>query len=1273
MAVPTWYKTRVQDDEEEKDQPAPPVQIPIETNPSSSGTTVKGAASNIGAAFLNQSQPDTIDTEEVSADAPSWYGNKVKSGGSESSGGGSGGDYPSWYQNKVEEEDADPSNPAVKAFKDFMGGEKATAGNVAIQAAKAGGMYLLDKALSGKSIPKGVFDDASFGIGKLQGWCGVYAGRISTAENVGDYWSQKRTHIDKQKGIKAGDKILIPLGVKWVGGKPQGYGHVMVAITDENASGDFAVAQSNADGRQNRGEGPGIASYGAYNSNELTKRYKSEWGAVNGKLKVNVWNKGVAQQMSQSIATKAPSANASATQLAQFVIDNGITDLKGEDWWNKAKNKKEAWSIIQNTQGEDTNEEARVNTAGGRSALQILGGIALKVGTNKAVDFLSRLKGPSNDQAPPDIDKADYSAEALAKYVVENEVGDLGNKKWWINSPQKAEAWKLINKMKGRAEYFTEGATISQGEIKTTDKKAVDAMTESILGIIDPNNYFSPGLTDNQVAKRADVKSNVNEAAKLTQARINEVQSENENNWWINNPVGNAIYGSVNATAEGVKQLSGGETGNDTNVVAGLKNTAFGILGLVSPGVASFNVTTQLPGIKPVAEATFEKWQGVKDWVKTLPVVEGLNRDGKELLDLGMDIGLFSLIHKGSKQLKEVATNKNVKYSAAEVKDALSEITIGKDGKATPLKTELKRILDGAKEGAEQKQMLKDSYKNGITVKEARSFTKWFNNFFSPLTKKGIIEPNLKPEFQKLLTDGKKAGKGDISQVEFTKQAREVLAKGESATLRDSLPGSKNMSVDMALYDKAPGVGGKNIIDKVVEGQSRLNDLHEKGKTSVVSVEAGKQQALNIDTYTYSDGKVGVGFSLSTEVAEIQAPISGKFSSPREAVKEIMPIIEEAVSKGSDLASEAVRTEIDKLKETKFSKVPNKGEISPWEENGSTLTDVPTKAVEIKNMSKQAIEAEIKSTLDDYIKTALKNGKGQGVIATQHGRKTNNDNWYVKLYRENGGRRPTQQQIREVAMEHLTNGVTDRSIGEMPPNKRFQQLVQKLPTARPDRALKTPGEPAQIPERVAEFKSTISTPESRVSGEQAPIISDGKTATSQQRLAEGQKASEYKKVKTTEQLAKAEKFVTENPELAKKIMRNQDSVPEDLDRGSVLAALRDKAADMGDAKLEAEAQTALTKFKTRTAQDLALLKGDMNTTDYFVRKLLEAKTEAKSSFSIEEKSKSDYLTTEVEQLRKQIKEGMLADESGKVPKGPRQRRERSIKEAQKILDLMTCS
>jgi hypothetical protein len=53
---------------------------------------------------------------------------------------------------------------------------------------------------------------------------------------------------------------------------------MMAAITPQDENGNFVVAQSNADGRQERGEGPGVVTLAVYNVNDLNKRYKTNWG-----------------------------------------------------------------------------------------------------------------------------------------------------------------------------------------------------------------------------------------------------------------------------------------------------------------------------------------------------------------------------------------------------------------------------------------------------------------------------------------------------------------------------------------------------------------------------------------------------------------------------------------------------------------------------------------------------------------------------------------------------------------------------------------------------------------------------------------------------------------------------------------------------------------------------------------------------------------------------------------------------------------------------------
>lgn len=122
-----------------------------------------------------------------------------------------------------------------------------------------------------------------FGVGQVGGWCGVYSSTISTASPVGDTYKEKMTHVVPGEVPSAGDKLILPLGVT---DKDQGYGHVATVIGYNEATGDIYVVESNADGRQNKGNGEGVVTLGTYNINTLNTKYgEQSYGFVPGELK----------------------------------------------------------------------------------------------------------------------------------------------------------------------------------------------------------------------------------------------------------------------------------------------------------------------------------------------------------------------------------------------------------------------------------------------------------------------------------------------------------------------------------------------------------------------------------------------------------------------------------------------------------------------------------------------------------------------------------------------------------------------------------------------------------------------------------------------------------------------------------------------------------------------------------------------------------------------------------------------------------------------------
>lgn len=161
-----------------------------------------------------------------------------------------------------------------------------------------------------------------FGVGTEGGWCGVYASSISTAAPVGDYWSEKISAVDKKDNPTAGDKMVIPVGVTDAN---KSYGHVVTVIDYNEATGDIYVVESNADGRQNRGEGNGVISLGTYNINELRTQYGENFGFVSGELK-EPYKSGVEGiSMTYGSTYSQPAGNTD-----QFIAEAAMLGLTGD-------------------------------------------------------------------------------------------------------------------------------------------------------------------------------------------------------------------------------------------------------------------------------------------------------------------------------------------------------------------------------------------------------------------------------------------------------------------------------------------------------------------------------------------------------------------------------------------------------------------------------------------------------------------------------------------------------------------------------------------------------------------------------------------------------------------------------------------------------------------------------------------------------------------------------------------------------------------------------
>jgi len=976
----------------------------------------------------------------------------------------------------------------------------------------------LQTAIDKKMVPKGVLNDAALGIGMVQGWCGVYAGKISTASNVGDYWNQKIATANKtpdaKNNIQAGYKIVVPYGVtKNKDGSYNGYGHVVVGLTNPDSNGNVLIAQSNADGRQNRGEGPGVATYGILNINDLNKRYGNNWGAIPGTLKVNPYKQG------NTIPVQAQ-PNDNGSENAGNWVTKGATGL--------------------------------LNFA------------------DKFVPSTPQKQQVTNDQAPP-LALNIKDPKVLADYVVRNNITDLQNKQWWNESKVKGAAWDLIQKQQGKSDV---GArfTVDQNQSISTAVKPQPDILRNALGIM---GFSAPALQQAGELTQAagGVVRQISEASKksgLTQF-LNPVQTV------VGDAALQGVANSLEGAGSGFQDLAGTTGGT---VAGGLGKIVFGVGGLTGGG-AVFNTAVNLPIVKDVADKVFGAVEGFNN---TALDAAGIQKgEFRDFLNLALQVSEFSLAHKALVKGGEIATTKNVRYTPEQMKAAFSDITTGKKstGVTDAMRKAATDLLNNAAEGVKQKEVLRRSYREGVTIKQARDFTGWFNKFFKSTDVKTVT-----PEFQKLLTDGKAVESGKKSPIEFTNEARDVMARGESATLRDKYENGTALDIRSSEAN-LKGADGKTALEVVAQEKARLTELQQKGAVTQVQLEAGGGDALKIQTYTASDHKVSVGYTVETDAGKVLQPMVGKYDTPQEAVRAVVPQIEKAIGNNSDIASEAIRTKLTDLEQSKFSEISTKKEVMPWEDNYTP----EAKTIDTKTMTREEIQGLIDKQVQDYVDNVLKptgyKGVTQGGISRdvvtgevvgRQGRISNNPEWYREAVKANGGSQPTVKQLKEIAVDHLLNGVKDDFIGDLPANPEFKKLTQALATAKA-------GKVSMTEKKVGEVKGTG---EKRVRGLALSVEEKAVENNLTSRLSA---LPEYKTVNMAEQATKAQKLVQENPELARKIAFGEERPPADLLPESVFVAVENDAIAKGDiATITALArESGLTTEATTMGQRLRAL------------------------------------------------------------------------------------
>lgn len=198
---------------------------------------------------------------------------------------------------------------------------------------------MIKDSSSMKGVPQELKD--VFGVGKtftdsngkpLQ--CGVGAGSISTAPNVGNTWNQKLATVRKfgtiQEDPQAGYKLLIPLGVNTDGaggvdknGNPiQTPGHVETVLSYDPNTRNALIQDFNR-------TGPGQSGMRIENLDDLKNKYGDNWGFVPGQLKPGVQQQinGIAQKSFQQDTPPAPNWDNINNTLNGPVNSSGAASL----------------------------------------------------------------------------------------------------------------------------------------------------------------------------------------------------------------------------------------------------------------------------------------------------------------------------------------------------------------------------------------------------------------------------------------------------------------------------------------------------------------------------------------------------------------------------------------------------------------------------------------------------------------------------------------------------------------------------------------------------------------------------------------------------------------------------------------------------------------------------------------------------------------------------------------------------------------------------------
>lgn len=718
-----------------------------------------------------------------------------------------------------------------------------------------------------QTIPQDIYNFAALSIGQATGWCGDYASTLSTASKVGDNWADKIDKVTTQTGIKAGDKIVIPLGVtKNADGSYSGYGHVMVAISDETPDGNVAIAQSNADGRENKGEGPGIASTAIYNVNSLQKQYGSNWGAIQGSLKINPFTAdavskgaGIEPEPNQTATSSVPSVMTNDQEppagmdisnpqnLADYVTQNGVQDLQNKSWWQSQPDdvRAQAWNLITQSQGPMEGPPAPPT---GDGSILSQSATPPDSALMSFIKNISSYKGPGSD------------ALNSGELQIESGIGGVGLDIKQFGEQDSGPAAPII--------------------------KAVGDSVEQLSNAID----------DLRTGNLVGTAVNIGGASPVGVAFNTGMESA-----------------GIAPIMKGALQTAQSVISTGLNSIPGIKSLPDDVKGLINTGV-------MLAGAQVLHDSITDTVGGLK---------ESLGSDIKNAFLNKAALDPATMADLTSKLPPDVQNNVLNFYK--NVTKSVGDMVTGKTTPGIPddIRTQTQNIMQNALAGQSELGVAQESLTGNITTAQGVSFVKWFNNVFTspeiaPPGFQSILEDGksaaagqLDPvQFTKEAAQVIVPKTGDAALREQVSTPPDPITQNQPylnpQTNLQTTP-AQEFAKTSAQLSQAQSQGTIPVPEASVPG---IPNSQSSGL-----IPQPTQPVLDTKAYTYSDGKVGVSTEINLPNKSTIIPM-GTTAYPDQisALQAITPQIRAAVGIDPSTEAELVRSKLADLSQNGFQK-----------------------------------------------------------------------------------------------------------------------------------------------------------------------------------------------------------------------------------------------------------------------------------------------------------------------------------------------------------------